>query len=100
MINFVFAYESYLDECPVHSTGIFCSLKKSETIEDILNFAVNNINVFSVIEIVSLNDENEYELEYIPENHKYKGINFYVNGIKKKYTYDYGDGNLIWKESE
>lgn len=94
MTKFVFAFE-YYPNCPIHDGGSFSGLKKTNNLDEVLDFALKNLNIFGVLDIVSVDDDNEYYIDYITESHRYCGFILYVNDSKVAYTADNGSGELV-----
>lgn len=95
MEGFVFSYE-YYPNCPRHDAGIYSGLKRVENEDELLRFALANLNDKHILDVLSLDDTDELEFVYIPETHRYCGIEFYKNSDLVKRTADNGSGILIW----
>lgn len=97
MYRYVFCYE-YYPNCPVHDGGVYTGLRKVESLEEIMDFALENLNEFGIIDIISLNDDDELYIKYNEESHQFNGIEIYINNELVKYTADNGAGKLVWYE--
>ncbi len=94
---YVFSYE-YFPNCPRHDAGIYSGLKRVANEDELLRFALVNLNENHILDVLLLNDNDELEFIYIPETHKYYGIEYYKNNNLIKRTVDNGSGILIWKD--
>ena len=93
--EFVIAIE-YYPNCPVHDGGVFIGMQKLLFEEDILDYALENLNKYHIIDAISILTNDEIELEYEQEVHRYCGIKYIKNDKIIKRTIDNGSGELIW----
>jgi len=99
MVKYVYVIE-YFPNCPVHDASIYSGLKKAETLDEILEFALNNLNEYTVTDIIDIESEDEFEIKYFQETHRFNGLALYINEKLIKWTVDDGRGNLIWEINE
>jgi hypothetical protein len=95
MKTYVFSYE-YFPNCPTHDGGLYHGLKSVETEEELLEFALKNLNYFHILDVLVVGDDDEIEFDYESESHRYNGIKFFKDTKLVKRTVDDGKGSLIW----
>jgi hypothetical protein len=97
MIRFVYSIE-YFPNCPVHEGGINRGLKKAKTLDEILDFTLNNLNEYGVTDVIDVESDDEIMISYYTETHRFNGIGLFINNVLIKRTVDDGRGNLIWED--
>ena len=97
MKGYVFSIE-YFPNCPKHDGGIYSGLEKVESEEELLFFALRNLNYKHIIDVIDLSDtHDEISFNYIAESHRFCCIEYHKDGDLIKRTVDNGSGILIWK---
>lgn len=99
MVKYVYAIE-YLPNCPVHGSGMFSGLKKASTLDEIMEFALENLNYYVIIDIIDIESQDKLGVKYFQETHRFNGLALYINEKLIKRTVDDGRGNLIWEINE
>jgi hypothetical protein len=97
MKTYVFSYE-YFANCPAHEGGMYHGLKTVGSEEELLEFALKNLNYQHILDVLVIDGDDEIEFDYESESHRYCGIKFFRDADLVKRTVDDGSGNLIWKD--
>jgi hypothetical protein len=99
MIKYVYSVE-YIPNCPVHDSRIYSGLKKTETLDEILDFALKYLNEYFIRDIIDIKSDNDIAIAYYSETHRFNGLGLSINNKFIKGTIDDGRGNLIWEMNE
>jgi hypothetical protein len=100
MNGFVFSIE-YFPNCPRHDGGKYSGLERVNTENELLSFALRNLNHKHILDVIDLSDRyDEISFEYIAESHRFCGIEYHKDGDLIKKTVDNGSGILIWKNED
>lgn len=96
MNGFVFSYEHF-SNCPTHDGGKYHGLKFVRKEDEMLDFALRNLNYFHILDVIDLSGNKDIEFDYEAESHRYCCIKYYVDADLIKRTVDNGSGMLIWR---
>ena len=99
MVKYVYAIE-YFPNCPVHDGGMNHGLKKADNLDEVLDYALKNLNEYGVTDIVDVESDDEVSIVYYSETHRFNGLALYINNKLIKRTVDDSQGNLIWEINE
>lgn len=99
------AQMEYYPNCPTCDGGYPSQLKFFDSIEEMLIYALENLNEYGIVEVYRVNFKNksakiltEYgpmKVNYEYGRHRHTGIKFQCKGLKIR-TADDGKGNTIW----
>lgn len=99
-MKFIFSYK-YFANCPVHEGGEYKGLKIIKGEEKFLSYLLDNLNAFHVMDVLIISGSgiinDDVEVIYESETHRYNGIKYYVEGNLTYKTIDNGSGELIWE---
>src|SRR3972149_622942 len=96
MLIYVIACESFRN-CPTHDGGSYSRMLTFDTEQEIMEWALANLNEEHGTDILSVGEDSKLELSYEPSGHKYVGIRFSRDGKVTHRTVDDGRGKMIWE---
>ncbi len=99
MVKYVYAIQCF-HNCPVHDGGTNSGLRKADTLDEILDFALKNLNEYGIMDVIDIESDDEIDIVYYHETHRFNGIGLRINNVLIKRTIDDGQGNLIWEMNE
>ena len=82
--------------CRGHDGGYYSHVEFFNSLEDMLKWALENINDYEIIEVYNSDGKKVGKIEYAISNHRCSGITFSSPGMIIR-TIDNGSGKLIWK---
>lgn len=94
MNNFICVVE-YFPNCRGCDGGFYDSLKFFETCNDMLQFALENIDDYEIVDCYNIDGEKVGKFKYETSSHRCTGIFFEDEEVEMK-TVDNGLGRLLW----
>lgn len=95
----------YYPNCPTCNGGSPSRLEFFDSLHDMLEYALKNLNEYGINEVYRMNFKNKtakiitdlgsMKLHYEYGRHRLNGITFQCKGLKLR-TVDNGSGKLIW----
>ena len=95
-IRYVFSYEAFLGPS-AYNAAIYSGIKPAFTLDEMLSFAINNINKYHILDVLDLIESDNIEFIYKrKEGHIFSEIMLYINGTLVKKTTTNEKNDLIW----
>jgi hypothetical protein len=97
-VNFVAYVDTCNGNCPICIGFDFYKLIKFDAFDDVLVFALKNMNDLHIRAVIDINNDDQYEFKYGGQSkHSFHSIEAFKNSHLIALTFDIGNGNLYWE---